>query len=323
MKFLAAATIIITCNTMITTSTPANPVYVTQPPIAKPNCPQRCGNVIIPFPFGIGPNCSADDKWFEIVCINNTNTSTKTNPTSSSTNSKPFLKRIPQVEVLRIFTENSTLRAAQSAIWFSNCPDKVEGPSIKTLDLRGSPFSFSDSRNRLTAVGCNYFWYLDVGSDLNTLRAAGCAGFCPNSTDQNINSSSSSASTKGKLNNDTVYCQTIIPSYLNSFNISFDRMTNDNSCTYAFVADQEWLSSRLRSDLEGIRKKGSVPVVLNWDLLDYNENLELNQSFSRQCHQEDATSSIEGLRYQCFCHNGYGGNPYLHGGCKGNILVHL
>ena len=37
------------------------------PPMAKPNCPASCGNVSIPYPFGIGSNCFMH-KSYEIVC---------------------------------------------------------------------------------------------------------------------------------------------------------------------------------------------------------------------------------------------------------------
>ena len=37
------------------------------PSMAKPNCESRCGNLEIPYPFGIGPDCYMD-KSFEIVC---------------------------------------------------------------------------------------------------------------------------------------------------------------------------------------------------------------------------------------------------------------
>ncbi|KAG1359750.1 putative Wall-associated receptor kinase-like 5 [Cocos nucifera] len=33
---------------------------------ALPGCPDKCGNIPVPYPFGIGPNCSREG--FEITC---------------------------------------------------------------------------------------------------------------------------------------------------------------------------------------------------------------------------------------------------------------
>ncbi|PON89660.1 Wall-associated receptor kinase [Trema orientale] len=317
LKLVAATTVIITCLLMNTGTTQANSddVAPQPPPIAKPGCLPRCGEVDVPFPFGIGPGCSSDGKWFEIVC-DNTTTTTTTNSNSTIRSSKPYLKSIPEVEVLNISTENCTLQAAKSPIWFFNCPDKKDGPSITAFNLSGSPFSFSESRNRFTAVGCNDFGYIDLELDNVTERAAGCTAVCPIKSSTADSSRSTSTSTTRVINNSTSYCQTIIPSYLSSYNIAFED-TNVSRCRYAFVVDQEWFGSRSRSDLfEGfIHKMGYVPVVLNWDLLQHDENLA-NHSNSRQCLPVEATCSIDKQRYQCFCRDGYKGNPYIHKGCQ-------
>ncbi|KAM5574773.1 hypothetical protein ABKV19_013958 [Rosa sericea] len=69
------------------------------PQIAKPNCQQLCGDVSIPYPFGIGPNKDCYiDKWFEIECHN------------YSGRHKPFLSQgTPKLEVLEISIDG-TLR---------------------------------------------------------------------------------------------------------------------------------------------------------------------------------------------------------------------
>ncbi|KAM1864477.1 hypothetical protein ACFX14_004683 [Malus domestica] len=42
-----------------------------QSQLALPDCPDRCGNLTIPYPFGIGDGCYLDDR-FNITCDSST-----------------------------------------------------------------------------------------------------------------------------------------------------------------------------------------------------------------------------------------------------------
>ena len=37
-------------------------------PIGLPNCPTSCGNVSVPYPFGIAPRCHLPQPWFSLTC---------------------------------------------------------------------------------------------------------------------------------------------------------------------------------------------------------------------------------------------------------------
>ena len=38
------------------------------PGVARPGCRDRCGNITVPYPFGIGDNCSWPGKDFTVTC---------------------------------------------------------------------------------------------------------------------------------------------------------------------------------------------------------------------------------------------------------------
>ncbi|KAL5789425.1 hypothetical protein ACOSQ2_004313 [Xanthoceras sorbifolium] len=76
---------------MILLSSPINVLVESELTRAKPGCPTSCGQVAIPFPLGIGSNCSLDH-WYAVNCNSN----------------KPFLRSI-NLEVLDISIEKGTM----------------------------------------------------------------------------------------------------------------------------------------------------------------------------------------------------------------------
>ena len=97
-------------------------------PIAKPDCyNSSCGNLEIPYPFGIGPHCYMD-KLFEVVC----------NGTGSS--AKAFLTSINK-EVLQINISKRpscpTVQVQMPIIYSNNCRSSGSGAA---LNISGSPF---------------------------------------------------------------------------------------------------------------------------------------------------------------------------------------
>ncbi|KAL6287002.1 hypothetical protein ACE6H2_011392 [Prunus campanulata] len=215
------------------------------PLLAKPNCQSRCGNVEIPYPFGIGAGCYIDD-WFQITCFNST---------------KPFLNII-NLEVLEISVKG-TLNVANPITFSSNC--NTNKPNLQAANLEGSPFVFSQ-KNIFTAMGCGIMATITSDSNGSTI-SAGCRPECDN------------FSTNEKKSG-VHFCQTPIPWFLSAFNTSFqvhdDHRTNDSLCNYAFLVDHgwfKWLANNSTNNFSTISHMEHVPVILEWSL--YHSTIEV------------------------------------------------
>ncbi|KAG6716984.1 hypothetical protein I3842_04G075700 [Carya illinoinensis] len=111
--------------------------------VINSSCQEDCGNVSIPYPFGIGNGCYVDD-WFEIVCRS-------LNDSYGLGFPKPFLKRLNYLEVLEIDIDEARVRVNYPI--FSTCTNVTN--SAKNLELEKSPFNFSPDKNSFIAMGCN------------------------------------------------------------------------------------------------------------------------------------------------------------------------
>lgn len=192
------------------------------PRMAKHACQEYCGHVLIPYPFGIGSNkdCYLDD-WFEIQCSNQS--------------SKPVLKRA-QLEVLNI-SIRGTLQVNSPVTFFCN-----RTGSRQVANLTGSPFVYSQEKNRFTAISCGFLARMESAEFV----VGGCRLVCD---------PKKSASCDIGIN----CCQTTIPPYLTVMGASLlyqGEGRNPNCDDYAFLVDKDWFE-----------RSSSAPAVKGWSLL--------------------------------------------------------
>lgn len=108
--------------------------------IANGSCQAQCGDVDIPYPFGIGAGCYIND-WFAIDC---------NNQTAVSSTPKPFLKSF-KLEVLNISLQHGTVLVKYvnyPIFWI--CANGTK--TTASVDLASSPFVFSQFANKFLAV---------------------------------------------------------------------------------------------------------------------------------------------------------------------------
>ena len=286
-------------------------------PTAKPGCASECKNVGIPYPFGIQSGCYMDP-WFEIVC----------------NGTEAFLKKI-NMEVLEIappigsYLAPGRVRVKGGSIISSNpnCTSMRSG----VMNLNGSPFTFSYFVNYFVAFGCNVMAIVETDEEL-----VGCRSYSNTSL---INGARNSGSGFNQ-------CTSSIPDIsLKVFNVSF-LSTDDKpleGCNYAFLHEHNpW--EGLPGSIKTVEKLGFTPVVLDWRIYNWTNGWrEMVYSFNNErdfyCtfesfvplghyffdeksfHYTIPEHYNEILSMECFCAEGYVGNPYLTTGCEGKFPV--
>nr|DAD24453.1 TPA_asm: hypothetical protein HUJ06_025917 [Nelumbo nucifera] len=271
----------------------------------KPGCQNKCGNVSIPYPFGLDgddPTCFRDE--FKLFC------NTATDP--------PQLLMSTEFPVMDISLQGQLITLSTWASIYCYTGDNQSYVYNTSIELP-NVYRFSYTRNQFTAVGCNT---LGVLSDYNSTKFnLGCISSCPYDT-----------VLTGRPCDGIGCCQTAIPKDLPAFTLSvgeYAKTTNKSNswkisrCGLAFLSDQMWFTSNAsslwnsRNDVDRIVNIGiTTPVVLDWAIREKNCK-EAQRANDYACGKNaNCTDSTNGPGYLCHCLNGYHGNPYLPTGCQ-------
>ncbi|XP_074271900.1 wall-associated receptor kinase-like 8 [Silene latifolia] len=262
--------------------------------IAKQGCNDTCGNVSIPYPFGIGPKCY-HNPWFDVEC----------------TNSNKFkLKALqgsyvhPQGRQINWVGERTLTMESECQGYCGDFDNNSTGlRPIHSTDLRNSPFLYSGNRNILLVAGCG------GGVVLKNSREealTGCAQICRNESEQ----------FKVKHCYGVGCCQTTLPYSLDYFWLDF--MVNPSKIcrpTAAIVVDKSWISNKVIGPRLSQLDYCPVPVILEWNIVDLPVH-SLSYSNSSCVYKKSSSGGGEG-GYVCQCKaDYYEGNPYLPYGCQ-------
>ncbi|CAN6269133.1 unnamed protein product [Urochloa humidicola] len=257
----------------------------------------RCSNisnVSISYPFGIAGKSHFLSQGFQISCGSRSNISGPGGPVLSIGDS---VFGILDISLLDGFM---TILASINS-------QQCGGNS--SINLEGTIFTFSDTSNKFTALGCNV-----VAMLLNNSSgySGGCASFC-SSKDNIVNGSCSGVAC----------CQAPVPKGLKKLELEFGIISNkDNNtlpCGEAFIVEQNsYMFSSIDLSNTNSTKPQYRPVVLEWSI-DGGSCEEAKQTTSYACRENTyCYNSSNGIGYRCNCSQGFEGNPYLQGsdGCQ-------
>ncbi|KAL7611840.1 hypothetical protein Lser_V15G07102 [Lactuca serriola] len=246
---------------------------------AKSGCQYMCGDVRIPYPFGIGANCSLSE-WYTVDC----------------TSSMPYISTLNNLEVLDINVSNQTVTVNVSMISDFQNPIR-NNTQISNLDLGRTPFMFSRVHNKFVAVGCGNAFILDDG-----IAVSGCSTTFGNYT----------VIEREKFLG-VGCCQTAILDYLTSYRIDItglERQGGDGGYGSAFLVDE---NSYAEGRFTG--NSSYVSMSLLWTLsgLDIVQNCcYYAEKVTRKVDLGNGTSFES---WKCRVAWPVEGNPYLSYGC--------
>ncbi|KAK9673410.1 hypothetical protein RND81_12G165800 [Saponaria officinalis] len=246
--------------------------------ISMPNCVDHCGDVQIPYPFGIGPNCYREPPY-EIIC------------NASFGSPRPFLRDF-NLEVLGInwpgrFPDDSeyTSHTFKVGMPRASICGSDGAKEIHSYDFKGSPYQFTPSVLRMEGCGGSA-----IVKDRYGKIVAGCASIC--------------ASDAATINATTCYgvgcCQDYITHDIDYYEIAvvFEQQIKANTCNASVAMIDSGSRLKTLSSLE------IIPTTLYW-----------NATFAKP-HQFEQKANVSCDSKSCKCQFSYQGSPYVPNGCQ-------
>ncbi|CAO2211411.1 unnamed protein product [Urochloa humidicola] len=292
--------------------------------VARPGCQSKCGELDIPYPFGITAGCYRPG--FKVTC--------DPKP-GAGVAQKLMLNNGAGPAVLEISVANSTVRVRSSTWFFAVGHTRMARLAVVP---DGGPYVLSRKRNRLVHIDCGFSVSLWTAAPAERAFNT-CSASCREDDPKKIRA--------GRCNG-VGCCEVPIPagSGFTSFRAQF-RWPGNNSTgcpgtSSPWIAsgatmttvDKSWWHDRTNvfglkmSMLAFGKASGTVaPAILDWAFDNSSTCAEAERRSDSGCvskHSECVDSAHGALGYTCKCGSGYQGNPYVRDGCeRPKQLLHL
>ncbi|XP_021752443.1 putative wall-associated receptor kinase-like 16 [Chenopodium quinoa] len=294
------ALLLLVCLCWVLTTLITGDDEAASPLVIAPHCSDKCGNLSIPYPFGIEEGCYYKPPNNEISSSFKINCSNATNPPTP---------RLLEMEVLNISVVEGELRSKSRVSY--DCYNKSNRVHSWFERFNLGTFTLSSPKNILVAIGC------DTTASFSGFRVGlrykiGCSTNCVEPDDV-INGECSGVGC----------CQASIPCGVNNVTVHVESPSNRSSvngfnpCNVAFPVAKDsfkFNENYLGKAMEYYQALAE-PVVFNWTV--GRDNCSVAKA-DGSCLCKENTECYDPMRelgYRCRCINGYSGNPYLPLGC--------
>ncbi|CAO2041946.1 unnamed protein product [Urochloa humidicola] len=313
---LAAAVALLTMALKLTAAGAPPPA-----PIGLPNCSTTCGDVQVPYPFGISPGCYSPG--FHLTC------DTRRRPPR-------LLLGDGTLRVTEISVRNATVRVVRAGpiidggINIATAASELNATFGRSFTRYGNRLS---GRNVLVATGCGVLATLvgDTDGDesgSSSIVISGCASLCFLS-DPSVRRSEEET---GNHCSGNFCCQAPISDVGSPTEVRLGRLSSGRSHikkdkdwpVYAVVVEESWFrSSPPLLDLMAAGNSHDIPLVLEWSVM--QGSARAGEESTPDCpgdiegklckSKHSYCARYFGRGFTCGCLEGYDGNPYIDGGC--------
>ncbi|KAI3991446.1 hypothetical protein MKX01_000533 [Papaver californicum] len=278
----------------------------------KQGCQAKCGNISVPYPFGITPGGKDDIRGAGGCSIQGIGYGYSVNCNTSYEPPKLFIGT-GNVEILSISETDMRIKNFVPRVCNSMVGDLEQNHSDVSISFSRTHFTLSDTKNRFFVVGCDSGGLISGYDQLGKPYSSACVSSCQ----------SMEKVQEGSCNG-IGCCQSTIPKRIQNYNTTV--MTNGNTtkasflsfdpCIFAFVAEYERFKFSISYLLE-MPDDRDIPIVLDWGIGNKTCAEAQKDPTTFACQENSRCSNSTNCSgYHCTCFEGYEGNPYLSPGCQ-------
>ncbi|RLM60986.1 hypothetical protein C2845_PM14G18180 [Panicum miliaceum] len=266
------------------------------------SCTRSCGNITIPYPFGVEPGCyHASGSGFNLTCRYG----------AGGRGSPELFLGDGTVQVLEISVQRNTVRinSAGLVLPYDDGGRTTNGTWWSGLPKSG-PYFLSKTINRLLVLGCNTQVTILGGDDNNLVSS--CTAFCPFTGMKTGNPAVTVES--GNCTSGINCCQSSIVLSYSFYNIEINRLEGGLPFTQSiYIVDRSFTCTPDMVVGPG-RSPKALPATLDW-IVAKNSRCPTNTS-APECRSNHSSCQASHSGYGCQCSDGYQGNPYVTDGCQ-------